>query len=217
MMSKPQKSLIILGALLAWFAIITQGVLMMENRVASIPETILRFFSFFTILTNTLVAVYFTSIWIGRKTSLSKLFQKPGAITAITVYITVVGLVYQLVLRQIWEPQGLQQLVDELLHSVNPLYFILYWYLYEEKAKLKWPFIPSWLLYPLLYSVYILIRGSFSGFYPYPFVNVAELGLSQVLLNSIGLVFVFLSISVLYIGFGKVLAKGKRKQSPRSL
>ncbi|MFZ5976285.1 MULTISPECIES: Pr6Pr family membrane protein [unclassified Hydrotalea] len=34
----------------------------------------------------------------------------------------------------------------------------------------------GWLIYPLLYLVYILIRGSFSGFYPYPFVNVLQIG-----------------------------------------
>lgn len=207
-----QKYLIIIGAVIAWFAVIMQFVLMIENRVVSIPETTVRFFSFFTILTNTLIAVYFTTIWLGRQTKLGQLFQKPGVITAITVYITVVGLVYQLVLRQIWEPQGLQRLVDELLHSVNPLYFVLYWYLYEEKGKLKWNFIPGWLLYPLLYLIYILIRGSFSDFYPYPFVNVAELGMNQVLLNSVVLMFVFIGFCALYIGIGKLLARTEQKQ-----
>ncbi|WPP52934.1 Pr6Pr family membrane protein [Catalinimonas niigatensis] len=215
-MRTPQKSFIILGALLAWFAVIMQFVLMMENRVTPIPETIVRFFSFFTILTNTLIALYFTSMWLGRHTKLSQRFQRPGVVSAIAVYITVVGLVYQLVLRQIWEPQGLQKLVDELLHSVNPVYFVLYWYLYEEKAKLKWTLIPGWLIYPLLYLMYILIRGSFSGFYPYPFVNVAELGMRQVLLNSVGLMFVFIGFCALYIGIGKILTRTQKPQVFRS-
>jgi hypothetical protein len=34
--------------------------LMIENRAAPMPEAIIRFFSFFTILTNSFVAVYFT-------------------------------------------------------------------------------------------------------------------------------------------------------------
>lgn len=215
-MRTPQKSFIILGALLAWFAVIMQFVLMMENRVTPIPETIVRFFSFFTILTNTLIALYFISMWLGRHTKLGQRFQRPGVVSAIAVYITVVGLVYQLVLRQIWEPQGLQKLVDELLHSVNPVYFVLYWYLYEEKAKLKWTLIPGWLIYPLLYLMYILIRGSFSGFYPYPFVNVAELGMRQVLLNSVGLMFVFIGFCALYIGIGKILTRTQKPQVFRS-
>ena len=216
MMTTHHKTFIILGALLAWFAVIVQYVLMIENREASVFESTVRFFSFFTILTNTLIALYFTSMWLGRHTKLGRLFQRPGVVTAITVYITVVGLVYQLLLRQIWEPQGLQRLVDELLHSVNPLYFVLYWYLYEEKSTLKWNLIPGWLIYPLVYVIYILIRGSFSGFYPYPFVNVAELGMSQVLLNSFGLMFVFIGFCALYIGGGKLLSRTQESQAFRS-
>ncbi|MEK6478439.1 Pr6Pr family membrane protein [Catalinimonas sp. 4WD22] len=215
-MPETKKLFVIFGVLLACFAVITQYVLMIENSQTPVLETTVRFFSFFTILTNTLVALYFCTMWLGSSSRLGKLFQRRGVITAITVYITVVGLVYQLLLRQIWEPTGMQKLVDELLHSVNPLYFILYWYLYEDKAQLKWRFIPVWLLYPLIYLLYILVRGSFSGFYPYPFVNVSELGMSQVLLNSLGLMLVFIGFCVLYIGVGKLLARPAATQAFRN-
>lgn len=45
-----QKKIEILGFLLAWFAVITQFILMIQNREANISETIIRFFSFFTLL-----------------------------------------------------------------------------------------------------------------------------------------------------------------------
>ena len=38
------------GFSIGWFAIIAQFFLMLENRQADIPETIIRFFSFFTIV-----------------------------------------------------------------------------------------------------------------------------------------------------------------------
>ncbi|MBC7867593.1 MAG: hypothetical protein H7X88_08665, partial [Gloeobacteraceae cyanobacterium ES-bin-316] len=43
-----KKLLLLAGALLGWIAILVQLVLIIQNRVASIPETIVRFFSFFT-------------------------------------------------------------------------------------------------------------------------------------------------------------------------
>ena len=192
-------------ALLAWFAVVAQYVLMMENRTVSIPEATIRFFSFFTILTNTLVAVYLTMNCFRKKPKKSRRFQRPGILTAITVYITVVGLVYQVVLRQTWHPTGLQRIVDEMLHTIIPVLFILFWFLYENKARVKWGQIPAWLIYPLVYVIYILARGSASGFYPYPFVDVVEIGYKQVLINCLGLFVVFGTIAAIFVGMGGLL------------
>lgn len=190
-------------AAIGWFAVIAQYTLMIENRVAPVIETTVRFFSFFTILTNTLVAVYFSYVAVARKIAFLGWFDKPGSLTAITVYITIVGLVYQIVLRSIWEPAGLQMVVDELLHSVIPLCVILFWYRYESKSKLDWRSVPGWLIFPLVYLAYILSRGFFSGFYPYPFINVSELGMQKVALNSVILLGVFFLVSVIFIETGK--------------
>jgi hypothetical protein len=205
-----KKYFLIMGAVLAWVAVVLQYYLMLQHRVVPVAETTARFFSFFTILTNTLIAVYFTFM-LSNNSPLKTFVQRPGTGTAITVYISVVGIVYQFVLRQIWEPQGLQMIVDELLHSVIPLYFMLFWYLYEDKTKLQWAQMPYWLIYPLLYLIFILIRGSFSGFYPYPFVNVAELGMEKVMLNSLVLMVVFVGFSSFYIAIGSVIRKASIK------
>ena len=199
-----RKNLVTLFALIGWFAVIAQYYLMIENRVASITETTIRFFSFFTILTNSLVAFYFTMQFLGKA---HRFFNKPGVLTAITIYITVVCLVYQIVLRHIWQPTGLQKLVDELLHTIIPVLVIIFWYLYENKSAIKYSQILKWLIYPLLYLIYILIRGGVSGFYPYPFVNISELGLEKVLLNSALLLLGFFAVSILYIRTGKVINK----------
>lgn len=197
-----------IGALIGWFAVVTQFVLMMQNRVVSIAETTIRFFSFFTILTNTLVAVYFTTLFVNQKGRLQKFFESEGNLTAITIYITVVGLVYQLVLRHLWQPTGIQQLVDELLHSVTPLYAIVFWWLYEQKRTVQLKQSFSWLIYPLTYLGYILFRGYYSGFYPYPFVDVSTLGINKVLMNSGVLLLVFLGLSFLFWGVGRLTTKG---------
>lgn len=199
-----RKALNILVAVTGWFAIIAQFILMHENRTTSIPEMVVRFFSFFTILTNILVASYFTSQIISSKGKTENLFSKTGSLTAITVYITVVGLVYQIALRHLWKPTGLQMIVDELLHTIIPTITIIYWLLYEQKAELKWKIIPKFLLYPLFYLAFILVRGQLSGFYPYPFINVSVLGWSQTFINSIVLFGVFLVLSSFFVGIGKL-------------
>jgi hypothetical protein len=197
------------GAVLGWFAVILQFWLMMNNRVTTVPETITRFLSFFTILTNIMVAVYFT-LMLKRPAQESWL-RRASAATALTVYIFVVGAVYNFVLRQLWEPKGLQKLVDELLHSVIPLYFLVYWIWFVQKGSLKWKHVFGWLAYPLVYCVFILIRGGASDYYPYPFMDVTKLGMNTVLKNCGVLFIVFLFLSLLFVGIARALTARRVK------
>lgn len=197
-----RKYIDILGFLIGWIAVIGQFILLIQNRQADIPETIIRFFSFFTILTNILVALYFTSrISISKNTSLSRLTNS-GNLTALTAFILVVGLVYQFILRGTWQPTGLQRIVDELLHSIIPLFVLLYWMKFANKTDLIFKNIKIWLWYPIGYFLYIIIRGHFSDFYPYPFVNVTEIGYSQVFINAVlvSLFFLFIMGTLIFIG-----------------
>ncbi len=195
----------VLLALIAWFALVAQYFLMLDNRVAAIGETTVRFFSFFTILTNTLVAVYFSVVSLSLKKKAINFFYWPSTLTAITIYIMVVGLVYQFVLRHIWQPQGMQMVVDELLHTFVPSFVFVYWIFDKRKSEVSYRSLPAWLIYPFCYLVFILVRGYASGFYPYPFVHVAELGIEKVLTNSFLLLLVFAGLSIVFIFIARAM------------
>ncbi|NHM02589.1 Pr6Pr family membrane protein [Flavobacterium difficile] len=203
-----RKYLDAIGFILGGFAVIGQFVVMLQNRQVEITETIIRFFSYFTILTNILVVLYFTSrITIFKNTYLSKL-SKNGTITAVTAFIMVVGLVYQFLLRGTWQPTGIQKIIDELLHSVIPLYVLVYWLKFATKTDLIIKEIKIWLWYPITYFVYIIIRGHFSGFYPYPFIHVTEIGYQQVLINA-----VLVTLFFLFIMGGLIVIGNKTRKS----
>lgn len=203
-----KRNISIFIASLAWITVLLQYYLMIQNRVASITETTVRFFSFFTILTNSLVAIFFTlTITRPKKGACFPILNKPGTLTALTTYITIVGLVYQVLLRKTWAPTGLQKIVDEALHAIIPIMVIIFWYLYEDKTLVKFRQIPRWLIYPLLYLIFILIRGRFSGFYPYPFVNVTNIGLPEVLVNCAMIAASFIIISAIFIKTGKLIKR----------
>ncbi|NBA87810.1 hypothetical protein GVN16_18720 [Emticicia sp. CRIBPO] len=204
-LKKPEKIFLALGTLTSWTAVILQFGLIIYNRTDSVPMTILRFFSYFTILSNILVALCFSYLWLRPQKA--NLFAKPANITAVAVYITIVGIVYNTVLRSLWQPQGLQYYVDELLHSVVPIMFVLYWLVFAPKNKLEWKNAFSFLLYPLAYMVYIFVRGAISGEYPYPFVDANALGYEHVIINCAYLFVAFLSFSLAYIAIGKLIEK----------
>jgi hypothetical protein len=58
-----------------------------------------------------------------------------------------------------------------------------------------------------VYLIYVLIRGGLSGFYPCPFINVAEIGLVKTLLNSALLMLFFILVTYLFIVVGKKAKK----------
>lgn len=199
-----KKTLAAIFALLGWFALITQYYISLHNSEKTVIETTITFFSFFTILTNLLVAVYFTFQVFAVNSIKSK---PPGVLTAITIYILMVGVIYQLILSAGQKLTGLQWLVNELLHGIIPILTLIYWYLYENKKELNYTLIPKWTLYPLLYFVYILIRGNISGSYPYPFIDVTNLGLTKVLMNAFWVSVFFIVLSLLFVRIGKLIGK----------
>ncbi|WP_245957472.1 Pr6Pr family membrane protein [Chitinophaga flava] len=204
---KRSRSFMAALSLLGWFALTAQFYLIINSEVAPVLELTVRFFSYFTILTNLMVAVCSTTLWLYPG---SRFFSRAGTLTAITVYILVVGIIYNVVLRLLWQPHGLQKIVDELLHSVIPLLFLLYWALFTARRRMDWKQCWAWLLYPLVYFIFILGRGSFSGFYPYPFVDAARIGIPQVLINALGVAGIFLLLSLLFIGVSRYLTSAKK-------
>jgi hypothetical protein len=72
---------------------------------------------------------------------------------------------------------------------------------------LKWKDILRWIIYPIVYLFVVLIRGAFSGFYPYPFIDVREDGYINVLLYGVGLITAFLLLSLLFVAIGKLMSR----------
>ena len=203
--SKNEKVLLAILTMAGWFALIAQFYIIINSHAASSLELTVRFFSYFTILTNITVAACVSVLLFRQNSKEYIFFSNQKTLTAITVYIIIVGVIYNIILRFLWSPTGLQKLVDELLHSVIPSLFFIYWLVFVLKDRLKWNDFLPWLIYPLVYVFYVLIRGSFSGFYPYPFIDLDQLGWKNVIINSIGMAGAFMVVSILFIGIGKYL------------
>ncbi|MGJ1535574.1 Pr6Pr family membrane protein [Sphingobacterium multivorum] len=189
--------------LITLFAVVGQFVLSALVSKLGRVEYIVQFFSYFTILSNVMVLLCCFFTVCCSKSRMGLFFTKPETITAVTLYILIVGIIYNTLLRFLSHPQGLSMVVDELLHVVTPLSFFLFWWRFLSKETIRWSHLFYWLIFPLTYLFYTLWHGSFSGFYPYPFVNVSELGMDRVILNSFGVTLVFVVIGALLIILGK--------------
>jgi hypothetical protein len=194
------------GALLGWFALALQLYLMLVQAppgIAALLATVLTFISFFTILTNLLVALVLSAVALRIETAWGRFFSSPSMQAGAAVYIAIVGMVYRLLLRQLWNPQGAQWVADVLLHDVIPVGYVLYWLLFAPRAGLRWKDAIDWLVYPAVYLVYILARGAVSRVYPYPFVDVNVLGYGGVLVRAAMFLLVFLGMGLIVVTVGR--------------
>ncbi|MBR7199220.1 Pr6Pr family membrane protein [Pseudomonas sp. 14A] len=196
-------------AVLGWAGLAIQLYLILFARLsigASLLGGLVSFFSYFTILTNTLVATVLTCAATERESAARRWFLQPWVSSGTAVSIAVVALAYSILLRHLWHPEGWQFVADELLHDVMPLLFLGYWWRCVPKGTLRLWHLPLWLIYPLVYFIYALLRGHLLGAYAYPFIDVAVLGYPQVLANAGGILVGFVLVGLLIIGLDRRLS-----------
>lgn len=192
---------------ITWFAVIGQFSIMIVKPEAVFIPTFIGFIAYFTIQTNIMVASALTMILINTNHPSRSFIVRPSTLTAITIYITVTGLIYNMILRGIWHPEGFQKLIDELLHSFVPVAMVMYWLRFVALENISWNNIWWWLIYPAVYLGATLGYGLVVQRYPYPFVDVNALGYGRVFLNSMFVGTLFLLLSCLFVGVSKRIRK----------
>lgn len=196
---KIERILLYLLAIIGWITLVIRIYLKITTSGLPLIESLVQFFSFFTILTNLLVTIYCTvHLLSSNQQNRTNIFLKPETLTALTVFILLVGTVYHLVLKSLWKPEGLLMITDEIYHTFVPLGTLALWIVSTNNKLGNLKNLFSWLLYPFLYLLFILIKGSFSDFYPYPFLNATELGIGKVMVNSF---FLLIVMSLLFLIF----------------
>lgn len=187
----------VLGASLGWFTLVAQYYLnvVQDGFVAGS----MVYFGFFTILGNLMVGFALAAPLIKP----GGFFERPGVRTAIAIYILVVGVIFFLLLRDVYKPTGFGWWLNISLHYVMPPVYLADWAWFVDKRGLRFGQIPYWLIFPLLYAVYVLVHGVASGYYPYPFLNVRQFGYGLVLVNMAGLAAMFGVLGAGFVAVGR--------------
>jgi len=134
-----------------------------------------NFFSFFTIQSNLLAATLLLLLatrWHHRRPSFVPMLR--GAAVA---YMTTTGIVYALLLSGHTEELGtVIPWVNTVVHQVMPIVMLIDWLIEQPRHRLEVRRCLVWMVYPLAFLVYSLIRGPMVDWYPYPFLDPAQSG-----------------------------------------
>lgn len=182
-------------ALTAIASLVLQYALLLQTvgATAGTGQALLRLLGYFTILSNIGVAAVCLARLRGRGDGMAA----PAASAAVALYIGITGLVYVLVLRPLWHPQGAQWWADTGLHYAVPVLYLLGWVMgphgHLQARQLAWA-----MLFPALYLGWALLVGRWTGHYPYPFLDLAALGAATVARNA-------LVVGLAFAAFGALL------------
>jgi hypothetical protein len=168
--------------------------------------TLWALLEYFTILTNVLVAIVFFAIaFTGPE-------RCPANVVAgTTLAIALVGVTYYLLLHGLAELSGGSQVANTLVHLVTPVAVPLYWLALAVKGRLGWRDPLLWAIYPLVYFFYALVRGDLSGKYPYPFMDVLQLGWPRTVINACVIAVAYMGAGYLMVVIDKGLGRGKSR------
>ncbi len=205
-----------LVAIVVWFGLGLQFYISTQLYISqghTFTEAVIQILSYFTVLTNILVALACSYIVLSPNSKAGQFFSRTSTLTAIAVYITIVGCIYNLILSNQWNPQGLFKLADTLLHTVSPIMFIILWLVFVAKEKLRWILAIKWLWFPFFYLVYSLIRGQVLGIYPYFFMDIGVLGYKQTIMNCLFVLIAFVSFSGIFLSISRLLSNPTTKNS----
>ncbi|WP_406076588.1 Pr6Pr family membrane protein [Micromonospora sp. NBC_00858] len=184
------------------------------------PATVTGLLPYFTIQSN--LAVGALAGYAALRAWRDRPDPPPALRGAVTLYITITGVVYHLVLANPASPfamvqpdrSGGEALGNQLLHTVVPLLVVADWVLFDQRGRLRLRYAAWWLAFPLGYLGFALLRGLVVHRYPYPFLDAAELGYAGVAISAVFFAIAFWLLGLLYIGIDHTLTTRTPAPSP---
>lgn len=153
-----------------------------------------NFFSFFTIESNVLASLIYVvagvAAFAGKQGTQLALLRG-----AATLYMTVTGIIYILLLAGLTQSDSSIPWVNVVLHYIMPLAVLADWLVSPPAVRIAFKQTAWWLVFPVTYLIYSLIRGHIVSWYPYPFLNPANGGYIKIAVTGICIATAFVALT----------------------
>ena len=182
------------------------GIAALGTALVQSTGSVANFFSYFTVESNILAVV----VLAGGAVLTGCPRGWPYFRGAVTLYMAITGIVYALLLSDV-DVQLSSRWVNTTLHEILPLVLLADWILLPPWPRASYRKALGWLVFPLAFVAYSLIRGPIVDWYPYPFLDPRPHGYLHVVWMSvlIGLGMVLLALVVMRIGKQRLAAQSR--------
>ena len=172
---------------------------------------LVNFFSYFTTLSNLFASVIFIA------GAVRVLRDRPSTATwdavrgASVVYMAFVGIVFNTLLRDA-DLGDLTPWVNVVHHMLMPVAVVVDWLLLPPGRRVLPRTAAIWVIVPVIYTLYSVVRGAVVHFYCYPFFNPAAVGgYSGVALFCAALLIAFIVLALVIRGLGNALSQRRSR------
>lgn len=200
----------ILAVLLQLVLVVQGNVILDETDPPALATRVIRFFSYLTIWSNILVAL--VSVVLTVRPDHDGRVWRAARLDAVVICFGG-GIVHFFLLRPLLDLSGPDLLADRLLHVVVPLFALVGWLAFGPRDRLQRADLGPFLVIPVFWLVYTLVRGAFVDWYPYPFIDAGELGYAWVAVNSVVVSALMLGLAALALWLDPHLP-GVRSREP---
>jgi hypothetical protein len=168
---------------------------------------IVKFFSFFTVLSNILATFFFFYFGFTNKPKYSSLTDKVFGAT--TVYMITAAVGYWVFLRNF--PVTVPW-TNNTLHVIMPFATLVGWIILLKAGKLPYKTVLYYILFPIAFLVYSLVRGALTGWYPYNFLDPHVVNGYPGVFMYIGMfTAMIMVVSLIVIWLGNTFTKASKK------
>ncbi|MDR6627686.1 Pr6Pr family membrane protein [Caulobacter segnis] len=193
------------------------GLMAYDETLATLPAKTVEFFSYFTILSNTLAAIALAAPLVAPESRLALWSERAGPRAAIATYLAITAVVYHTMLAHTWDPHGLRLAATTLNHTITPAAFLVDLALRGGQGEARWIAALKSMAFPALFGAWTLAHGAVSGFYPYPFMDVAKRGYPAVLATIVQMGVAFAIVCLIFVALSRVRTRtASAKPAPLS-
>jgi hypothetical protein len=169
-------------AVTATSGLVLQVVLTTTAGGTNLPTRLLRLGCHFTVQALALVAVTGWLLAVRPGRGISTVFRVARLDALLGIVAT--GLVYLVVLRPVIDLDGWWAVADTVLHYIVPLLAVAGWVAFGPRRRVDVRVVLLALGWPAAFFGWTALHGWLSGFYPYPFLDVREIGYGATLVDT---------------------------------
>ncbi|HEY1176183.1 MAG TPA: Pr6Pr family membrane protein, partial [Phytomonospora sp.] len=129
---------------------------------------------------------------------------------AAATYLITTGVIFEVLLSDLVADLDTPGYVNVIMHQVLPVAMLLDWLVSPPANRLGAKDAAGWLIYPLAYAAYTLIRGPVVDWYPYPFIDPREKGYGHVAVMCGGITVWFVALAAALTWSGNLLRRRAR-------
>ncbi len=211
----PARRVVGIVRLVAGLGLLAVIVIQISDRVIAGHFDPWEYFSYFTIETSLInIVVFLVGAWMALRLPTDTVLYTAVRMSTVGFALITAG-VFNLLLRNVPYVGPYEGLLwpNEVIHVWVPILILLDWLISPGRPALPWRALLVAIAYPIAWIAYTLIRGAFTDYYPYPFLNPATGGWVSVLIYIVALTGFLVGIAALAIAY----SRGRGRAAERRL